>query len=387
MNVIVVGAGILGVSVARSLAVAGADVLLLDRRGAGSGTTATTFAWTNANRKLDPDYRRLNVAGMTEHATLARELGGAPSYFRSGSVHCADPANESWLASSVELLQSLDYPARWVDRAEAARIAGDIRIPESTSAIAHFPSEGYVLPERLLHSMLQDAERHGAKILTGEVATIDEGQGRVSVRLVGGEVYTGDRVVLATGRWTDELAGRAGLDIPMMTAVSRGSPIIGLLGYVRSPEIDLRCVLHTPSLNLRPAGGGRAVVQALDLNAGVDPTNPRSVNGEISSSILQRLSALLPDQSRSPEMDLRIAIRSMPADGHTIAGYARAESRVYCLVTHSGITLAPLLGRLVASEIITGAEQDLLRAFRPTRFAGIRRSDITIERPTRLGEQ
>lgn len=387
MRVIVVGAGILGASVARSLAVAGVDVLVLDRCGAGTGTTSTTFAWTNANRKLEPEYQRLNVAGMEEHATLARHLGGAQSYFRSGSLHCADAASESWLASSVELLQSLDYPARWVEPAEAARIAGDIRIPKSTSAIAHFPGEGFVFPDRLLQGVVDDAERHGAKILIGEVAAIDDGPGGVSVRLVGGEVHTGDRVVLAAGRWTDELATRAGLDVPMMTDVRRGSPIIGLLGYVGSPEIDLRCVVHTPLLNLRPAAGGRTVVQALDLNAAVDPTDPRSVDGELSGTVGRRLSALLTDRSRAPEIDLRIAIRSMPADGRTIAGYAVAGSRIYCLVTHSGITLGPLLGRLVASEITTEQEHDLLRSFRPTRFAGMRRSEITIERPTRLGEQ
>jgi glycine/D-amino acid oxidase-like deaminating enzyme len=387
MRVIVVGAGILGASVARSLAAAGEDVLLLDRWGAGTGTTSTTFAWTNANRKLDPDYRRLNVAGMEEHATLARHLGGAQSYFRSGSLHCADAASESWLASSVELLQSLDYPARWVERAEAARIAGDIRIPDSTSAVAYFPSEGYVFPERLLQSLLDDAERHGAKILIGEVSAIDDEPGGVSVRMAGGEIHTGDRVVLAAGRWTDELAAKAGLDIPMMTDVRRGSQIIGLLGYVSSPEIDLRCVVHTPLLNLRPAAGGHTVVQALDLNADVDPTAPRSVYGELSGAIRRRFTALLTDRNRLPEIDLRIAIRSMPADGHTIAGYAVAESRVYCLVTHSGITLAPLLGRLVASEISTDHEHDLLRSFRPTRFAGMRRTEITVERPSRLGEQ
>jgi hypothetical protein len=62
------------VSVARQLAVAGEDVLLLDQWGAGTGTTATTFAWTNSSRKHDPDYHRLNLAGMEEHARLAEQL-------------------------------------------------------------------------------------------------------------------------------------------------------------------------------------------------------------------------------------------------------------------------------------------------------------------------
>jgi glycine/D-amino acid oxidase-like deaminating enzyme len=91
MKVIIIGAGVLGVSVARQLAVAGEDVLLLDRWGAGTGTTATTFAWTNSSRKPDPDYHRLNLAGMEEHARLAEQLRGAPSYFPSGAPHWSEP--------------------------------------------------------------------------------------------------------------------------------------------------------------------------------------------------------------------------------------------------------------------------------------------------------
>ncbi|WP_028921558.1 NAD(P)/FAD-dependent oxidoreductase [Pseudonocardia acaciae] len=387
MKVIVVGAGILGASVARSLAMAGERVHLLDQWGPGTGTTATTFAWVNANRKLDPDYFRLNVAGMEEHAKLAHELGGPQAYFPTGSVHCADSRNESWLVSSVERLRSLDYPAHWVEREDAVRIAGDIRIPDSITAMAHFPNEGYVLPERLLSNLLADARRHGAEISVGEVVAVHDDPGGSRVVLAGGETRTADRVVLATGRWTDDLATRSGLDIPMMTDIRRGSPIVGLLGYVTSPRVDLRCVVHTPSLNLRPAAHGRTVVQALNLNSGVDPKAPLSADCEIARAIVQRFSRLMTERNPSPEIEPRVAIRSMPADGQTIAGYASERSRVYCLVTHSGITLAPLLGRLAAAEIVNDHTQDLLQAFRPTRFAGVRRSELNITRATRLGEQ
>jgi glycine/D-amino acid oxidase-like deaminating enzyme len=97
MQVIVVGAGVLGVSVARQLAAGGEDVLLLDQSGVGTGTTATTFAWTNSSRKHDPDYHRLNLAGMAEHARLAERLRGAQAYFPSGALQWADTSNEQWL--------------------------------------------------------------------------------------------------------------------------------------------------------------------------------------------------------------------------------------------------------------------------------------------------
>jgi len=389
MKVIVVGAGALGASIARALAVAGEDVLLLDQTGAGAGTTSTTFAWTNANQKFDPAYHRLNVAGMEEHVKLARELPGMQSYFHSGALQCADATSESWLASTVDQLRSLDYPVRWVAREEAARIAGDIRIPESVASIAHFPSEGYVLPDRLVANLLADAEQHGATIAIGEVVSIDDSPGNVTVTLAGGEVCTGDRVVLATGRWTEGLAATAGIELPMVTGTDRGSPTVGLLGYVRNLDIDLRCVIHTPALNLRPgADGHAAVVQALDLNDDVDPADPPSSDGQIATTIIQRLTALMTDRARAPRIDLRVGFRSLPADGYTVAGYASTRSRVYCLVSHSAVTMAPVLGRLVAAEIATDQEQELLRAFRPSRFAGRRRSAVEVDqRPAKLGEQ
>ncbi|MFD8382365.1 NAD(P)/FAD-dependent oxidoreductase [Streptomyces sp. NPDC059679] len=388
MKVIIIGAGVLGVSVARQLAVAGEDVLLLDQWGAGTGTTATTFAWTNSSRKPAPDYHRLNLAGMEEHARLAEQLPGVPSYFPSGALQWADAANEQRLADNVERLQALGYPAHWVTPDEATRIAGDLRIPAAITGIAHFPSEGYVLPDRFVNNLLADAEQHGATCAIGEVVAIVDRSDGVSVTLATGEVCTGDRVVLAAGRWTERLAARAGIDVPMVTDTGRGSQTVGLLGYARSPELDLRCVIHSPGLNLRPAAGGHTVLQALDLNADVDPEDPPSADGDIASTLARRFSALLPAPGRAPKIDLRVGFRSLPADGHTVAGYASAQSRVYCLVSHSGVTLAPILGRLVAAEITTDSEQALLGAFRPTRFTGVRRSDIEVDQhATSLGEQ
>ncbi|MGC7096145.1 NAD(P)/FAD-dependent oxidoreductase [Amycolatopsis lurida] len=388
MKVIVAGAGVLGTSVARSLSLSGVEVLLLDRGGPGAGTSSTTFAWTNSNRKPDPDYYRLNLAGMAEHEELARRLPGDPAYFRSGGLQFADAESEPWLAKNVERLQGLGYPAHWVTRNEAAPIVGRLRIPGNTTAIAHFPAEGYIRPDRLVQNLLADAVRHGAVLSIGEVVSTSDGPDGASVTMADGTVHGADRVVLATGRWTGDLAARSGIDVPMVTDTGRGSPIIGLLGYLRSPRLDLGCVVHTPGLNLRPGAGLPDVLQALDLNPDVDPSRPPAPGSEIATTITRRLTALLPDPGQTPEIDFRVGFRSLPADGNTIAGYAAEHARTYCLVSHGGITLAPLLGRLVATEILTDTSQELLEPFRPSRFAGPRRSDLpAVRRPVKLGEQ
>ncbi|MBI0381332.1 FAD-binding oxidoreductase, partial [Streptomyces albiflaviniger] len=58
---------------------------------------------------------------------------------------------------------------------------------------------------------------------------------------------------------------------------------------------------------------------------------------------------------------------AMPGDGFTVAGFPVADVPFYVVATHSGITLAPLLGRLVADEL-HGHESPLLKDFRPGRF-------------------
>jgi glycine/D-amino acid oxidase-like deaminating enzyme len=58
----------------------------------------------------------------------------------------------------------------------------------------------------------------------------------------------------------------------------------------------------------------------------------------------------------------------MPADGYPIAGFDERAAGVYVLVTHSAVTLAPLLGQLAANEIVDGASVELLAPYRLARF-------------------
>jgi D-hydroxyproline dehydrogenase subunit beta len=64
---LVIGAGVIGLAVARELAAAGVKVTVLEARHPGAGTSSTSFGWVNASQKVPESYRRLNVLGMQEY--------------------------------------------------------------------------------------------------------------------------------------------------------------------------------------------------------------------------------------------------------------------------------------------------------------------------------
>src|SRR5919202_824478 len=107
---VVVGAGIVGASVAYNLSKSGAEVVLIDRAEPGSGTTSTTFAWVNANNKLPRDYFDLNLAGMHEHERLHEEIGGGWLH-PSGNLIWAHDEEQENLEKRVERLRSWSYAA------------------------------------------------------------------------------------------------------------------------------------------------------------------------------------------------------------------------------------------------------------------------------------
>jgi glycine/D-amino acid oxidase-like deaminating enzyme len=67
---------------------------------------------------------------------------------------------------------------------------------------------------------------------------------------------------------------------------------------------------------------------------------------------------------------VQIGLRALPIDGLPVCGWIDSIDGLYAVVTHSGITLAPLLSQQVAGEILDGVEASALTPFRPSRFDG-----------------
>lgn len=184
----------------------------------------------------------------------------------------------------------------------------------------------------------------------------------------------------------NELSSAIDARVPMLRIGSAGENT-GFLGYTNPLPTRVDHVFTTPWLNVRPDGGGRLVIQGLDLDHQADPAQPPAPDGELGASLLRRLRHIVTGTLGAQLASLRVGQRAVPADGLSVAGFLGARERVYTLATHSGITLGPLLGRLAAREITSGAPDERLE-FRPGRFANIDLDTLrTPPPPRRPGQQ
>ena len=222
---VVVGAGILGASVAARLAAAGLRVTLLDQDQPGRATSRWSLAWLNSNDKAPRPYHDLNHAGMKAWAELAPDLDGEAWYRPVGHLELATADTAAELEARVKRLTQWGYPARLVDPAETAALEPALRVPPDAAA-AFFPGEGYLLTEPLIARLVARAESHGAQVRTGEAGRVTslEPGAAPRVRTATGAVLEADDVVCCAGRWTPALAA-----VPLVPWETEGSTAPGLV--------------------------------------------------------------------------------------------------------------------------------------------------------------
>ena len=162
-KMIVIGAGVMGASVAYRLAQAGAAVTVLEATRVGGGTSGISFAWTNAHRKPPKPYHDLNVGGMKAHAALRDEFGSTPWWHGGGSLEWEPEPDRAAQRENIEQLLAWGYAAEWIDRKQVLELEPDIDPATIGDApVAYFPEEGWLDPVLYANAMLS-AARHAAR--------------------------------------------------------------------------------------------------------------------------------------------------------------------------------------------------------------------------------
>src|SRR5690606_35552431 len=242
MKVIVVGAGIIGSSIAFRLAEAGAEVVLVEANRVGSGTSSTSYAWVNACEKMTSKaYFELNMAGVRSHRRVAEEFAGANWLHRPGVVQWQDAGAEAagfdeGDFDKLERLKQWGYPAETIDRQTLAELEPDVDLStfNDTGAI-YYPEDGWLDAPVYAGAMVQAGiARHRLELVYGKVTglVVRDNAAR-GVTLDTGAVIEADLVVNSGGRWANEVVGVPDYELPL-------APTVGLIAYTVSCDTSLR---------------------------------------------------------------------------------------------------------------------------------------------------
>lgn len=362
IRVLIIGAGIIGTALADQL-VHRAHVTVVDAHTPGRGTSATSLAWLNANKTVDPHYFDFRMAALRRWTDLAAEFGHPHWYAPSGNLTWAQTEmTRTELSARVERLRTRDYPAHLVTAAEARDIEPALNI-SSKALIAHFPGEGFVHGTQAAQALISRAQRTGVHLISGDpaVALNVHGDHVTGVRLGSGRAMTADVTICAAGWRTPEILATADLSIPLLDVHASGSAAPCLVATTTPASGALRGLVHAPHIYARPAWDGGLVLEASDLDADTDMATLPTTLRTRADELLTRARNIIPVLTRVQVSEARRCVRPMPVDGFPLIGWRRPG--LFVAVTHSGITLAPHLAQLIAHELTTGNSTDALSRF------------------------
>jgi D-hydroxyproline dehydrogenase subunit beta len=371
-SIIVIGAGIIGTSIGWRLAARGASVKVIDAALPGAGSTDTSLAWVNASSKLDSsrEYFDLAVRATAEHHTLAQTLGERRCFFPTGHIEVSSESGEAVrLMSKVARLQKRGYRAELLRVHDLRHVEPALKLPATTVA-AYYPDEGWVDGPAMALELLEGARSSGAEVLlhTAAKEIVLENDTVTGVRVTPSRFLRADTVVVATGRWTQAFLARLKVDIPLADVESKESKAVGLLVTVLPTAGGPRTVLHSRKVNWSPRPSGYAVLASTSADRAIAGNRSPEMVRAMADALLKRAADLSPRFAGATVERSRIGLRALPIDGSPVCGWIASIGGLYIVVTHSGITLAPLLSQLVTEEIFDGVEAPVLRPFRPSRF-------------------
>jgi glycine/D-amino acid oxidase-like deaminating enzyme len=349
-RVLVVGAGIVGASIAWHLARAGARVTVVDAAEPGGVVTRASFGWINASWGNAEPYMRLRMLAMEEWRKLERELPGVPVAWTGGLLWDIPPDQ---LHAFVAGHRLRGYAIRVVGRTELQRIEPYLAATPAFAAYAD--DEGAVEPAEAAQALVHAAKARGAAVMANCWVRGLRSAGNC---VTGVETETGviaaDDIVVAAGSNTNSLAESAGVAVPLRVSPS-------LLVWSRPTGPLINGLVLAPEMHIRQARNGR-VVAAADFTG--DPA-------ECAAALFARMQAMIRGGSLLKQQGYAVGNRPIPMDGFPIIGGAPRTGGLYLAVAHSGVTLAPAVGWLAAREILTGERHQVLLPYGLDRFGSL----------------
>jgi glycine/D-amino acid oxidase-like deaminating enzyme len=352
-HVLVIGAGIVGASIAWHLSKSTKVTIIA--KDIGGPASSASFAWLNASSASDKSYYNFRLRSLKRWKEIERELPGLPITW-NGSVNWHKPFET--LMDKHVTLTGWGYGVMRLTGDEIKSKDPGIKVERIADWVFYYTDEGAIEAHVAAQQMVADAEARGnTKVIKATAKTLLKTEGRVTgVILDSGEEVHGDHIVVAAGLGTVPLLATENISIPI-----RSVPAL----IVNSKPVNhqiLNSLVNSEYLYMRQTKDG--VIRAGCENPGDDPgDNPERTAQEV----FKILQDTLVDGDKLEFDYFTVGNKPTPEDGLPIIGQTGLDN-VSVAVMHSGVTNAAIVGQLVSKQILTGDTDIALEQFRLDRF-------------------
>jgi glycine oxidase len=364
---IVIGAGVVGATIAWELAAAGVRVTLVDARKPGEGATRASAGVLCPYIEGHPasPLRDLGRESLDMYddfiARLAHDSSREILYDRSGTLEVALSMEEAErLAAASAALWREGVEARWVPAAVIPDLEPNVS-PDAPGGL-FIPMHGFVGVTSLTMAAVAAAERRGASLVVdaGAIEVQATSGGDVLVRTAT-QAWNADVVVMAAGSWSSRVRVEGAEPIPV-------KPIRGQLLQLASTPGLLRRPIWGEAGYLVPWPDGSVLVGATVEDVGFDESNTEEARREL----LDVAVALVPALKQANVVDARAGLRPKGPDDLPLVGRSRVVNGLIYATGHyrNGVLLAPLTADLVR-RLAMDPGAPTIAALDPTRFGGL----------------
>ena len=382
-DVIVVGGGIIGCSVAWQLAKRKQRVLVIERTDVASGSAGATDGFVGCYTKKPGPQLDLAIKSVQMFDTLQEELGEDIAYQRGagGMQPVEDQTQWDMLEKTAQLQQQHGLDVRMISAQEAHKIVPGLST--DIHGALYCPDAGKVNPMNLSFAYCRAARKYGAEFMNRTLVTgflIEDGRVR-GIQTEKGIFYA-DVIVNACGSWAGKVAGLAGLDMPIKPRKGQLA-VTEPIGFYMSPTIqcarynvikfhpetikDETVLRLGSSMNIAQTEEGGLLIGGTREFAGFEGENTL----EAIDTMMKRVLRFFPGLKDVHVIRYFSGFRPYTPDGLSLLGEVKTLPGFYMAAGHEGdgIALSPITGQLIAELIVDGRCSHDITPFSPNRFS------------------
>lgn len=367
-DVIIIGAGVQGASLAFHLARRGVKVLVLEKKFVAAGATGRSSGLVRMHYDTEVDSR-LAWESFTYFRNWKELVGGECGFTRTGFIQIVLPDQEPALRANVAMHQAMGIPSMLITPDDVRRLAPSFTT-DDFSVAAFEPESGYGMPSDTAGALIAAARQHGARLVADCAVT--------GLKLAGGKVtgvessqgdFFAPVVVNAAGAWAGALNRLAGLDLPIDTwrhdtmFVTRPSEL-----RAGHPTV----IDFSKEMYFRPEGDLTLVglEDGNPLGDSPDSDTDHALPGYVERAI-DRLCLRVPAMEAGSLHSAHGGYDGITPDQHPILGQAGPDGfYLDCAHSGTGFKTAPAIGLCMAELILDGAARTVdISALAPGRFA------------------